>query len=66
MNEKAIGNMASSNLVFFQGEVLALALGLLFHTLLKVLLGQFHRPHLFIQLIHVCLAFLVHLLSILQ
>lgn len=55
-----------SDLVFLQGEVLALALRLLLHSLLKVLLGQLHRSHLFIQLIHVCLAFLVHLLGILQ
>lgn len=58
--------MTASYLVFLQGEVLALALGLLFHTLLKILLGQLHGLHLFIQLVHVCFAFFIHLLSILQ
>lgn len=56
----------TSYLVFFQSEILALALRLLLHALLKLLLGQLHRLHLFIQLIHVSLAFLVHLLGVLQ
>lgn len=56
----------TSDLIFLQCEILALALRLLLHSLLKLLLGQLHCPHLFIQLIHVCLALLVHLLGILQ
>ena len=63
MNQEHI---LTSDLVFLQGKVLALTLGLLLHAFLKLLLGQLYSPHLFIQLIHVCLSFLVHLLSILQ
>lgn len=55
-----------TDLVLLQSEILPLALSLLLHTLLKLLLGQLHRPHLLVQLVHVRLALLVHLLSVLQ
>lgn len=55
-----------TDLVLFQGQILPLTLSLLLHALLKLLLGQLHRPHLLIQLVHVRLALLVHLLSVLQ
>lgn len=55
-----------TDLVLLQSEILPLALSLLLHAFLKLLLGQLHRPHLLVQLVHVRLALLVHLLSVLQ
>lgn len=52
-------------LILLQGQVSALTLTLLFHPLLKLLPGFFHREHLLFQLIHVPFTLLVMLLSIL-